>query len=239
MGVALSEYSIVNEIIDSLVLVYPNDPEVVFMAARKLEKTGEVKKAIEKYREGISLDPGRTDNYYQLAALFLEQDDAGSALEVLRPLATSDADLRLALLKADAFSQTEEIDSAARYYNLLVAGKKDSVIYQRLIDMYREHDRYGDLVAISALSADSFPNSKYFLKNAGLVLDKRYQYNDALVYYRQLYELDTLDSMVAQEISILQRKIAYLQRKREVERMEEAIPAIGITLPSLDSLRKD
>ena len=239
MGVALSEYSIVDNIIDSLVVVYPDNPEVVFMAARKFEKAGQLGKAIDNYQKGITIDPGRIENYYYLAQLYLEQDNERSALKVLENFSLPNIDPGLANLKAGAFRGQGELDSAASYYNFLVAAKKDSVIYQQLIDMFKTGERPRELIDVSRLAADSFPNSKYFLENAGEVLNNRYQYNDAIVYYRQLYKLDTLDSMVASEISILQRKIAYLQRKREVERMEQAIPARGITLPSLDSLRKD
>jgi hypothetical protein len=34
-----------------------------------------------------------------------------------------------------------------------------------------------------------------------------------------LYQLDTLDTLVKEELSYLQRKIAYLQRKRQKQRI--------------------
>ena len=37
-------------------------------------------------------------------------------------------------------------------------------------------------------------------------------------YYQKAYELDTLDTLLKEEISILQRKIAYLQRIKEEQR---------------------
>lgn len=239
MGVALSEYSIVNDIIDSLVIIYPNDPEVVYMAARKFEKSGQTSQAIEQYQKGITLDRERSDNYYHLARVYLDQQNEDRALKLLEDFMLPEIEPRLALLKADVFEKLEEFDSAALYYNFLIAEKKDSVIYGKLINMYRQNNMNRELTEFSALSADSFPESRYFVSNAGKVLNDRYKFDQALVYYKRLFELDTLDTLVAQEISILQRKIAYLQRKREVERMNNSIPIQGITLPSLDSIKKD
>ena len=239
MGVALSEYSIVNNIIDSLVVVYPNDPEVVFMAARKFEKSGQEGQAIDQYQKGIALDPQRLDNYYHLAQLYLNQNNSRSALKMLEPFELPVIEPRLALLKAEAFERQAQVDSAARYFNFLIAEQKDSVIYHRLIDLYRKNDLNNELLAISTLSADSFPLSKFFQQTAAVALNERYRYPEALVYYRRLYELDTLDTLVAAEIPVLQRKIAYLQRKREAERMENTIPIQRAILPTLDSLRKD
>jgi tetratricopeptide (TPR) repeat protein len=236
MGVALSEFSIVDNIIDSLLVVYPNDPEVVFMAARKFEKSGQTGQAIDQYQKGIAIDPEREENYYYLAQLYLELDNARSALKMLDQFELPNLEPRLAALKAAAFKSTGQVDSAANYYSFLVANEKDSLVYQQLIDLYSSNDKRQELTEIATLAADSFPKSKYFVRKAGEVLDNRYKYEDALVYYRRLYKLDTLDTLVAEEISVLQRKIAYLQRKRKVERMENSIPIQRITLPSLDSI---
>jgi predicted Zn-dependent protease len=157
-------------------------------------------------------------------------------LEKFQPPAIDD---RTCLLKAEAFEKATLTDSAASYYHFLVQEKSDSLIYKRLIALYRNNELNQPLLEISRLAADSFPKSPYFVRNAGEVYDSRYQFEEALGYFQQLYALDTLDTMVAEELAILQRKIAYLQRKRRVERFENAIPTKGITLPSLDSLRKD
>lgn len=236
MGVALSEFSIVDNIIDSLVIVYPNDPEVVFMAARKFEKSGQTGQAIDQYQKGIILDPQRIENYYYLAQLYLALENAKSAIKMLESFELPNLEPRLAIVKAEAFKSSGIIDSAAAYYNFLVAHQRDSLVYMRLIDMYNNSERRQELSEISTLAADSFPQSKFFVENAGKILDNRYKYDEALVYYRRLYELDTLDTLVTQEISLLQRKIAYLQRKRAVERIENSIPIQRATLPSRDSI---
>lgn len=237
MGVALSEYSIVDNIIDSLVLVYPNNPEVVYMAARKFEKSGKTGQAIDQYQKGIQLDPDMEDNYFYLARLYLSQGNALSALKTLESKEIPVIEKRSAMLKAEAFQQISEVDSASKYYSFLVQEEKDSLVYNRLITLYDSAARRDALTGTITLAADSFPESRYFLKTAGEHYDKRYKYDEALVYYQRLQKLDTLDTLVAEEISILQRKIAYLQRKRQEETKQlNEFPIRKLTLPALDSI---
>ena len=75
------------------------------------------------------------------------------------------------------------------------------------------------IALVNLMKNVAFPENKDYLSITARTLDERFRYDDALPYYLTLYQLDTLDTLVKEELSYLQRKIAYLQRKRQEQRI--------------------
>jgi hypothetical protein len=88
-----------------------------------------------------------------------------------------------------------------------------------VLDSYILAGNNDSLISLGQSAVLAFPENKDYLLITARTLDRRFRYDDALPYYLTLYQLDTLDTLVKEELSYLQRKIAYLQRKRQEERI--------------------
>ena len=94
----------------------------------------------------------------------------------------------------------------------------DTITYNRILHSYALAGNSDSIISVGQSAVLIFPDNKEYLLMTARTLDKRYRYDDALPYYLTLYQMDTLDTLVRAELSYLQRKIAYLQRKRREER---------------------
>lgn len=217
IAVVLSEFSIVNEIIDSLVDAYPNDGEVLYFAARKHDKMGHKNMALSLYRKVNELQPQDQENNTYYARCMI---DNGMPLQAILFINENHAmeEYPASLMKADAFYALDLLDSAAKYYKLTVISSPDTVIYSRLLNIYTKSARKDSLINIARAALVDFPENKQYLHLLARTLDSRYRFDEALPFYKRLYKMDTLDTLVASELAYLQRKIAYLQRKKAEER---------------------
>lgn len=112
------------------------------------------------------------------------------------------------------------------------------MVYYSLIELYDRLGPRDSLTLVLKDASNDFPENKNILHTTARVLDGQYKFDEALTYYNMLFALDTLDTLVADELAYLQRKIAYLQRKKQEElREEQMIPVQRLTLPSLDSIK--
>ena len=235
MAVALSEFSIVGNIIDSLLVAYPNDYEVLYMAARKYETNGNFDKATTYYERALTLNPENQDNIYHYANMLVGGGKLTEAKDVLDSDTTQLNEIRYNLLKAKIYDGLANYDSAIIFYKRTLPKRPDSTILNRVIALYQESSKTDSLISISRWAISQFPDDKRYLLLAARNLDKRYKFDDALVLYRQLYQLDTLDTLVREELSYLQRKIAYLQRKKLAEKkLADSLQAL---MPA-DTLKK-
>ena len=107
----------------------------------------------------------------------------------------------------------------------------DTTTYNKTIKSYELAELTDSVINISEAAISSFPTNKFYLYTAAKNLDNRFRYDESLEYYLTLYQLDTLDTLVGQELDYLQRKIAYLQR-RKVEQKKLA-DSLNKVLPIL------
>ena len=232
MAVSLSEFAMAGEIIDSLLLVYPDKPEVLYLAARKYDKHGDALKARACYQKVALLTPVNAENAFYYGRFLLNQNEPLNAQRVLEQAATGDNTWQYQQLLGDAYFLSGNYDAAAISYHRALASNTDTLLFDKLLDLYQNTGRADSLVRLSRAAVAAYPTNRTYLLVAARSLDKRYQYEEALTYYQKLYKLDTLDSMVAAEMSYLQRKIAYLQRKQQEQQqladsLSKVLPAIN------------
>jgi tetratricopeptide (TPR) repeat protein len=218
MAVALSEFSIVNNIIDSLLIAYPDDVDVVYMAARKHDKSNNSDLARKYYAKVNRANPENIDNALFYSRFLLAQNEFEEAKSVLDKAIDHNPSQAICLLQGDVHYRLEQFDSAAFYYQMALVSSIDTTTYNRILDSYSLAGINDSLISIGQSAVQAFPDNKNYLLITARTLDKRYRYDEALPYYLSLYKMDTLDSLVAAELAYLQRKIAYLQRKRLEER---------------------
>ena len=215
MAVALSEFSIVNNIIDSLLIAYPEDMDVLYMAARKHDKNNNVVLARSYYDKVNQAHPENINNSLFYGRLLIAQNDLLAAKTVLEKTINDSPSASIYLLQGDVQYGLEQYDSAAYYYQLTLVERADTTIYNRILDSYVLAGDSDSLISLGQRAVTAYPENKNYLSITARTLDRRFRYQDALPYYLTLYQLDTLDTLVKEELSYLQRKIAYLQRNRQ------------------------
>ena len=218
MAVALSEFSIVNNIIDSLLIAYPDDVDVLYMAARKHDKNSNIVLARKYYAAVNRLNPENKDNTLYYSRFLISQNELNAAKTVLDRAISDNPQQPICFLQGEVHYGLEQYDSAAFYYQMALVSRTDTTTYNRILNSYALAMNSDSLISIGQSAVLAFPDNKNYLLITARTLDQRYRYDDALPYYLTLYEMDTLDTLVSAELAYLQRKIAYLQRKRLEER---------------------
>ncbi len=218
MAAALSEFNIVGNIIDSLVLIYPDDIDIIYVAARKYDNEGNPLQARKNYHKVFKNRPGDQENILHFTRFLIAQNDLQSAKHVITHDSLSLLNRQLILLLADIHLGLEEYDSAALAYQSALVNGRDSTTYNSTIRAFKLAENLDSVISVAEAAVSTFPANKYYLHTAAKGLDQRYRYDESLVYYLTLYEMDTLDTLVAQEMAYVQRKIAYLQRRKEEQK---------------------
>ena len=230
MAVALSELEIAGSIIDSLLVVYPDKPEVLYLAARKYDMHQNTPLARACYQKVASQEPENAENAFYYARFLLNQNDRTNALQVLQQAAGKANSLPYQQLLGDVYYLNQQYDSATRIYHRVLASRADTTVINKLIKVYYTMGPADSLLQVSRQAADLFPRNKRYLLLTARNLDRSRQYDLALNYYHKLYKLDTLDSLVAAEMSYLQRKIAYLQRQQQEQ--QQLADSLSKVLPA-------
>jgi predicted Zn-dependent protease len=218
MAVALSEFKIVNDIIDSLLMAYPDDEIVLYMSARKYDKSNNTALANEYYGKVYQINSENWENTIFYSRFLIRANDFERAKNILHQIVPEKSSRVVRLLQGDTYFGLNQFDSAAYFYELALHESSDTVTYNKIIASYKLAKNNDGLMRIGRSAASDFPQQKQYLLITARVLDKKYQFEEALPYYISLYELDTLDTLVQAELAYLQRKIAYLHRKRREER---------------------
>jgi hypothetical protein len=218
MAVALAEFQIVNDIIDSLLVAYPNDAMVLYMAARKYDENNSITLAGEYYSKVYNLDPANFDNTLFYSRFLIRQHDFEIAKDILSLVKAENSLKVISSLQADVYYSLNQYDSAAYFYRIALGESADTVTYNKILNSYERAGSSEGLMKYGKLAVADYPEHKNYLLITARALDKRYQFEQALPYYLTLYKLDTLDTLVQAELTYLQRKIAYLHRKRQEEK---------------------
>jgi len=218
MAVALSEFKIVGDIIDSLLFIYPQNPDVLYLAARKYDRDGKNLLAANNYAKVYEVNPANTENNYYYSRFLVDRGEYDVAKQIISLNNSLLENKQSCYLRGDIYSSLEQFDSAAIWYQLALSKSADTTTYNKAIHSYQLAELTDSVISISEAAALSFPENKYYIYTAAVNLDKRFRYEESLNYYMTLYQLDTLDTLVGQELAYLQRKIAYLQRRKEEQK---------------------
>jgi tetratricopeptide (TPR) repeat protein len=189
------------------------------MAARKHDNANNVVLAREYYNKVNRIQPENKDNTLYYGRFLIAQNDLVAAKSVLAEALSYNHSQPICLLQGDVHYGLAQYDSAAYYYHLALGERADTATFNRVLDSYGLAGNSDSLISLGQSAVLTFPENKDYLLITARTLDRRFRYDDALPYYLTLYQLDTLDTLVKEELSYLQRKIAYLQRKRQEQRI--------------------
>lgn len=134
---------------------------------------------------------------------------------------------------AQLYDSESQMNNAANYF-------AKSYQYQQLVETLQlALSNYVELLMFDSVlyySDSIFAGINYSDKEVLLMraqaFDKRYKYDESFMVYNKLIKMDSTDSVVNAEQQIVQRKIAYLQRKKREQKqladsLAKAMPIIN------------
>jgi len=188
--------------------------------------------AIHRFKECIQKEPDMDKASLALSRIYAGEDSIELALnEVNRMLSRKPKLLNFILLKAELMEQMDATEEAINLYmqHWTLSHRAESLV--KVKQIYWNRNEYDSVLKYSRIEAAIVSREKDGLLSEARALDKLRQYQASLKIYTKLYELDTLDSKVGKERTMLERKIAYLQRKKEEEK--KLADSLIKTLPAL------
>ncbi len=131
------------------------------------------------------------------------------------------------------YEQQGNLPKAASYfakaYNLAPSAETLSLV----VDSYNALDMYDSVLYYSSYQVAGQSAQKYNIQlSRARAFDKRYNYDSAFIVYGRLLKIDSTDSVVTAEQAFVQRKIAYLQRKKREQK--QLADSLANLMPSLN-----
>ncbi len=134
---------------------------------------------------------------------------------------------------AELYYLKSNVNKAANYFAKSYQYQVQVKALQLALRNYTELVMYDSVIFYSDASFAGINYQNYeVLLNRARAFDKRYKYDESYLAYTKLLKMDSTDSVVNAEQQIVQRKIAYLQRKKReqkqlVDSLASAIPKIN------------
>jgi len=118
-------------------------------------------------------------------------------------------------LLGNLYLQQEKADSALIFYKSALSGQSDPELYLNIAEAMLVKQLYDSAIhySLKILQTDSTDLQSLWI--LGKAYDKKYYYSRASFYFQKTYLIDSTFRNVNQEITDLNRKIAYLRRIRE------------------------
>ena len=183
---------------------------------------------------GLRVDSLNKKGLQTAFELYKKLNDSDKTEESGKKLIDLDSLNTLYIKQLAKWYKTEgDSQKAAHYYYSLYKLDPQFEDLKFVINYQKEREQFDSVLYLTdSLISGSFYSDKNLLIERARAFDKRYKYDDSYVVYSQLLERDTADSVVLAERSIVQRKIAYLQRKRQEKRrladsLANAMPTIN------------
>lgn len=169
----------------------PNDPVAQMNLGVVYQNKGEYTLAMEQYQKAQALDPKNQMIKLNMATLFQQQGDYQKALDYYNEiLKLRPNDALINGYKANTLCKLGQKEAAMILYKtLLLNNPGNSDIKNDLLEVINESS---EVVALSYLDelTRTFPNDIDFLYNYAYTLHKAKRYDEALMYYKKVINLD-------------------------------------------------
>jgi len=147
---------------------------------------------------------------------YLKLDSAELAINYGNQLLTIDSTNALYYYQlAELYYLENDVNTAANYFAKSYQNQPEVEVLQLSLRNYTELLMFDSVIfySDSSFSGINYEDSEVLLTRAR-AFDKRYKYDESYLAYNKLLKMDSTDSVVNAEQQIVQRKIAYLQRKK-------------------------
>ena len=232
LAVTVGDESSANQLIQDVVDKYSNNATVKYLSAVLKLQHGDTLVAVQLFEASLDQDSRDEEVLVALMNLMIELDSASYTQRLLgRINAVTRSPESYYDITGQVYLQLGEVDSAIQSYKQAYYEIGDESSLKTLIEIYWDVAEY-DSVLLYARNAESeMTVPRYGLLTQARTLDKMVAYDSSLAVYIQLFQMDTTDSLVGAEMDFLQRKIAYLQRRRQEQK--ELADSLSKTMPVL------
>ena len=232
LAVAVGDTVSANRLVQGVVDKYANNAMVKYLSAVLELQNGDTVKAIPLFEASLEQDGEDEEVLAALMNLMIKLDSISYAQRLLTRINSITGNPEAYYENTGyVYLQLGETDSAIQLYKHAYSEIGDEASLKTLIDIYWNIPEY-DSVLVYARNAElDLSSPQYGLLNQARALNKILAYDSSLMVYSRLFAMDTTDSIVGTEMDILQRKIAYLQRKRQREK--QLADSLSKTMPVL------
>ena len=197
--------------------------------------------AVIQFMNSIKHGKQPEEVYATLVKMYVDYDNYEQAYHYLQKM-DLDADVQMQFQKARILRRVGQTDSASTLlYTLLHDPEKLEIIgeipmYRELKDIYMEARIYDSTLYYTEKLLEINENDKEAMITVARVYDRRYAYSQAINEYTKILDMDStlqpdIHKLAVEELDDLRRKIAYLQRKREEEKLKEQLRPISPLTP--------
>ena len=144
-----------SSMMEDVVAKYPQHPTVKYLSAVLYLQQGDSTRAYNLFEESLLLENNDEEVQLAFASLLLGLDSLKYAERIYTDLSLQSNDkMRHALVQAEFYSATGQLDTAAYFYGYHFNKNQDSISLTRLIEIYWELETFDSVMAYAALSRD-------------------------------------------------------------------------------------
>lgn len=204
----------------SLFLRETSDIEIEEFTARQYLTLGDTLKSVYYYSKVYNADSSNHSMLdYGHLLLNLEYDKRG--IEVLEKYYASQSDDENLAFSLASMYQDQGYHRLARNKLMPFIGGGDSVSFV-ISSLYQEELLFDSAVAYLDSILINDPTNFKAIKKKAEIYDQKGWLSTSLKFYEEAYAMDSTDTVIENQIASIQRKIAYLQRRK----FEESKPPL-------------
>ncbi len=206
---------------------FPDDPNGLLLQSNLNTVLGDIDEAISHLDRFLDRFPLNLNAKLQRARLYGAQGRWPRAIQELEQIRSNDPKHRnyeSRVLLADAYALVNELNSAySELESILRDDPGATTVASHLVQLYYEHERYGDAIRICTSAANRYPNQPVWVKSRADVRNELGDAQAAINDYRRAAEMSNHASRYS---------AALLAAFAEHERIDEGIDYYESTIPT-------
>lgn len=211
-----------------------DNPEAKLLMARQALYEKNYVNAYNLVQEGLKADSLNEQGWQSAFAVYKQVDSVNKAIKsgyTLIKLDSANANYydQLAELFKSIGDNTRSTTLVSESYQLKPSLDK----LLEVIDYYEDIQKFDSVLFVtdSSFSKVNYRDKEVILARAR-AFDKKYKYDLSYATYAQLLKMDSTDTVALAEQAIVQRKIAYLQRKKQEQK--RLADSLSNTMPTIN-----
>lgn len=178
--------------------------------------------AISVMEKGINCENARIDNFNLLIDVLIKRDELQKAEDMLKlAINKYPENNQLHFNYARFLEKMEKINAAKQKYLNLTNTDLFFSVNERLMSIYLKERKYDSLDMIINQTLERDDQNIDALLYSARVEDRFRRYQNAVDLYQKILSIDTTQTIAAEELDNLQRKMRYLRRLKQKEKERE------------------
>jgi tetratricopeptide (TPR) repeat protein len=226
---------------DAALLLNPNSAENYYRKGLAYVALSDTAKASVNFLKSMEYGKLPQEVYVTLVKMYVDFDNYGLAYQYLQEMEMGE-NVKMEFEKARILRKVGQVDSATiLLYSILHDPEKlqevgEAPVYQELKDIYLDARIYDSTLLYANKLLALNEKDKEAIITMARVYDRRQSYAQAVSEYNRILSMDStlqpqIHKLAVEELDYLERKIAYLQRRKEQERLREQLRPIPLLNP--------